>query len=378
MKNTLLAFIALPLMIACSPSKENKMDYSQINFSMDTVLVDSKEEILYLKTSLSSADLSENKKYLYNFNNDTHTLEIIDLDNFVFIDRISYEKEGPDGVGNFVQSIFTIDGERLLINSFMQSGEFDLEGKKIEDFNLKNLTGDALNRGEMLNHQMVHPKFPNQLVGLYNDFSFQSVHIGKINSIQNSVKKIPLENFGYLKDFFTQWIGESGFPEAFMGPVLYRTTYHDKVVFSHSVASEMYIYEFGADSTYFSNIKLNSIPERKIGKYPRDVNSKAEFFNTLKDYGSEISFQKPIWDSEKEVFYRFANINIYKEIDGEWKTEEADVYLIILDKNFNVLAETEVEGYRKIPRYHFVKDGKIWIFENMDDEMAFVRLSIMP
>ena len=93
-------------------------------------MVDSKDEILYLKTRLSSADLSENKKYLYNFNNDTHTLEIIDLDNFDFKDRISYEKEGPDGVGNFVQSIFTIDGERLLINSFMQSGEFDLEGKK--------------------------------------------------------------------------------------------------------------------------------------------------------------------------------------------------------------------------------------------------------
>ncbi|WP_194977175.1 DUF4221 family protein, partial [Aquiflexum lacus] len=244
MKNTLLAFIALPLLIACSPSKENKMDYSQINFSMDTVLVDSKDEILYLKTSLSSADLSENKKYLYNFNNDTHTLEIIDLDNFVFIDRISYEKEGPDGVGNFVQSIFTIDGERLLINSFMQSGEFDLEGKKIEDYNLKNLTGDALNRGEMFNHQMVHPKIPKQLVGLYNDFSFQSVHIGKINSIQNSVKKIPLENFGYLKDFFTQWIGDSGYPEAFMGPVLFRTTFDEKVVFSHSMASDMYIYEF--------------------------------------------------------------------------------------------------------------------------------------
>ncbi|WP_228780282.1 DUF4221 family protein, partial [Aquiflexum lacus] len=114
----------------------------------------------------------------------------------------------------------------------------------------------------------------------------------------------------------------------------------------------MYIYEFGKDSSYFTNIKLNSIPERKTGKYPREVSSKAEFFNTLKDYGSEISFQKPIWDSEKEVFYRFANINIYKEIDGEWKTEEADVYLIILDKSFNVLAETKVEGYRKIPRYH--------------------------
>jgi len=30
----------------------------------------------------------------------------------------------------------------------------------------------------------------------------------------------------------------------------------------------------------------------------------------------------------------------------------------------------------KRPNFHFVKDGKIWIFENIDDELAFVRLSI--
>ena len=378
MKHTLLTYTVILLLIACSPSKESKMDYSKITFSMDTVILDSKDEILFLKSWLSSTDLSEDKKYLYNFNNDNHTLEIIDLDNHVFHRRISYEKEGPDGVGNYVQSVFVIDSDRLLINSFMQSGVFDIEGKKIQDINLKNLTGDALNRGEMLNHQMMHPKFPNQLVGIYNDFSFQSVQIGKINPIQNVVKKIPLDNFGYLKDFFTQWIGDSGYPEAFMGPVLYRTVFHDKVVISHSIANEVYIYDLEKDSVYYQDLKLNSISDRKTGKYPKEVGSKAAFFSTLKDYGSEISFQKPIWDSENEVFYRFANTNIYKEIDGEWKTEEADVYLIILDKDFNVLAETKVESFRKTPRYHFAKDGKIWIFENMDDEMAFVRLSIMP
>ena len=163
-----------------------------------------------------------------------------------------------------------------------------------------------------------------------------------------------------------------------MGPVLYRTVFHDKVVISHSVANEVYMYDFEKDSVFYKDIKLNSIPGKKTGKYPKEVSSKAAFFETLKDYGSEISFQKPIWDLENEVFYRFANTNIYKEIDGEWKAEEADVYLIILDKNFKVLAETKVESFRKIPRYHFVKDGKIWIFENIDDEMGFVRLSIMP
>jgi hypothetical protein len=378
MKKILLAITSLILAVACGPSKERKMDFSQITFSMDTVLVDSKDEILFLKARLNSSDLSIDRKQIYNFNNDTHTLEIIDLDGNTFKERVKFEKEGPDGVGNYVQSVYSIDREKLLVNAFMQSGVFDLHGKKIQNINLKDLSGETMGRGEMLSHPLIHPDYPNQFLGIYNDLSFQSVHLGKINTEQNVIKKIPLENFAYLKEFFTQWIGDSGFPEGFLVPALYRTTFQDKVIISHSIANDLYIYDFEKDSIYFKTVNLNSIPERKTGKYPKEVNSKTEFFNTLKDFGSEINFQKPIWDSEKEVFYRLANINKWKEVEGEWKSEEAEVYLIIMDQEFNVLAETKVEGYSKSPTYHFTKDGKIWLFENIDDEMAFVRLSFIP
>jgi hypothetical protein len=50
--------------------------------------------------------------------------------------------------------------------------------------------------------------------------------------------------------------------------------------------------------------------------------------------------------------------------------------LTILDENLQIIGESKVPELKRAPSTHFVKDGKIWIFENIDDEMAFVRLSI--
>jgi hypothetical protein len=58
------------------------------------------------------------------------------------------------------------------------------------------------------------------------------------------------------------------------------------------------------------------------------------------------------------------------------KVKGAKVVLSVYDFDLNVLGESELPQWNKIPKFHFVKDGKIWVFENIDDEMSFVRLSV--
>jgi hypothetical protein len=41
-----------------------------------------------------------------------------------------------------------------------------------------------------------------------------------------------------------------------------------------------------------------------------------------------------------------------------------------------LIGESLVPILNKTPGKHFVKGGKIWIFENIDDEMGFIRLSV--
>jgi len=48
---------------------------------------------------------------------------------------------------------------------------------------------------------------------------------------------------------------------------------------------------------------------------------------------------------------------------------------MILDKELNLFNEFSIPQLTNIPYFSFAKDGKIWIFENIEDEMGFVRLS---
>lgn len=49
----------------------------------------------------------------------------------------------------------------------------------------------------------------------------------------------------------------------------------------------------------------------------------------------------------------------------------------MLDENFKLLGETTVPQLQQPPSYMFVKDGKIWYYVKMDDEIGFVRMALI-
>jgi hypothetical protein len=74
-------------------------------------------------------------------------------------------------------------------------------------------------------------------------------------------------------------------------------------------------------------------------------------------------------------------------VPSESKVEEnikSNIYLTALDKDLNLLGEILVPQLTKKPAKpfsekfprHFAKDGKIWIYENINDEMGFVVLTM--
>lgn len=93
----------------------------------------------------------------------------------------------------------------------------------------------------------------------------------------------------------------------------------------------------------------------------------------------EFNYGNLVWDEAQNRFYRFSIKQQFgedKDEYGQYIATGTDVYLNIFDENLNILAESLVPQLDAPPKKHFVKDGKIWIFENIDDEMAFVQLTI--
>ena len=97
-------------------------------------------------------------------------------------------------------------------------------------------------------------------------------------------------------------------------------------------------------------------------------------------YQQEINFLPPLWDEKNEVYYRFS----YQEIPTIKENGQLEIYLSVMDKEFNLIGESLISNLNmgagkafdhRFP-LHFAKDGKIWIYENINDELAFVVLTI--
>lgn len=62
--------------------------------------------------------------------------------------------------------------------------------------------------------------------------------------------------------------------------------------------------------------------------------------------------------------------------NGKPEFSGVESYLVLIDKDWNILAEVALGTWPKAPSRHFVKDGKIWMFENIEDEMGFVVMGL--
>ncbi|WP_291782548.1 DUF4221 family protein, partial [Cecembia sp.] len=371
--------IALPLMIACSPSKENKMDYSQINFSMDTVLVDSKEEILFLQYNVSLSDFSNDKRFLYNFSLHDHSIEKIDLDKLEFVERLPFQKDGPNGVGEYVGVFQMVDDEMFYISSFFERGIYNLSGEKLNNLKFDDIElSPSIPKDYYFSSTNIFiPQSQDEVLGIVENWESRTFQMGIVKVKDKYWEGLPIPEFDFLKDFHISLMGERG-PMAITGWWLSLNQVNHKMILSNNVGADFYIFDYHDRELAHISFDHQLFPKRKMGSYPRKVESKEVFDQINREFGEEINFFAPVWDEVNQRYYRFAYQNIWKEVEGEMKNTGAKVFISILDKDFKILKESQVYVLDKRPNYHFVKDGKIWIFENMDDEMAFVRLSIMP
>jgi len=377
MKLILSTLLALILFTTCNTSQERIKDFSQITISMDTVMVDSKDEILFLIGDLMISDLSSDGKHLYYLNPMGLNLEIVNLDQLEFVRRISYEEEGPNGLGEFPMQFQVLSDDQLFIGSFTQRGILDFDGIKAKNLNFKKeeLGGDNIPPSYSEKSLMVDPRDHYKLFSVWNDWGSGLSIFGLIDTQVKTFKDFPIPEFGYLKEFrmiFT----DGGNTRAIVGEQMELSGSHNKIILSNNIGSDLYIFHLDTEILQYKPIEHHTIPSRKSIKIPPMVESMGELHEHNRKLGEDINFTAPVWDEANQVYYRFAYFMKKREMEGKQEPAGAEVFLIVLEKDFNLVSETSLKSFTKIPSRHFVKDGKIWVFENIGDEMGFVRLNI--
>jgi hypothetical protein len=359
--------------VSCSHKNENPKNYDQLSFIFDTVQIDSKDEILFLKGNLRLSDLSPDKKHLINFNNYDHTLEVINLDELVLERKIPFEKEGPNGTGPRFSQIQYLSHDSLYINNEDRHNFFNFHGEIIGSFTTNsNGFTEALMKNEKIMLPVIFNSNPQQVFGLARDYKSQTLAFMKIDFNEKSIRKYDLPAFDDFKNFHYT-VNE---PRILVAPTAFTAIGNNKVLFSLEHTNDSYLYDFLQDSLIHIVNQQQLTASRKEKAPPQELADIKEFHQVNNMLKEQVSFTKPIWDGDKQVFYRFSHVEYdIEETQDLNPKSKSHVYLSILDADFKLLAEHHIKAMQKPPIRSFVKDGKIWMYENIDDELGFVRIS---
>ncbi|MEX2568710.1 MAG: DUF4221 family protein [Cyclobacteriaceae bacterium] len=377
-------FIILLLIAGCgSPEKGNLGQQRQLAFSLDTVLVDPGDEILYLRANLHEAELSADERFLYNYNPTDHALEKIDLDELKLVEKIRFEKEGPQGTGPFFTPFFLLGGDSILVaGSLKHVGIFNLKGEKLEEVKLQQ-TIDGLAKmegGDRFRIKSIIPGKNNQFLGFRTDWrSGKFKHLMKVDMSNFQLSELDLPEFEKLEEYRVAKV-EGGESTGFLGSQVFLEKGGGKIILSNSVFNELYVLHPNDNSLALKSFESKLTPNQKSPYNPKQVDNDEAMYRIYAKGLAEIEFERLIWDNWNDRYYRFSyQADMERVVADGWhymSAKSSTIYLTVFDENLEMITESVVPELSNIPRTYFVKDGAIWIFENMEDELGFVRLNV--
>ncbi|MCH6199644.1 DUF4221 domain-containing protein [Aquiflexum sp. LQ15W] len=375
----ILFVLSVLFLFSCGGESEEKSaeDFSNITFSMDTVMVDSGEDFINLGGGLWVSAISKDHKYLYNWNQEASELDKVNLDQLVLEEKIKFEKEGPNGVGNYISWISLMGNNEIVFANFQDMALLNFQGEKLRTYKLngEKFEGDSLEAYESFTRRAIISDDGNIMYGILGNWTGKNFYLAKVDYQNKVLKKHELPGFEKLEDYSVKF--NSNGMIMISPPDQSITEVDGKLIISNSVFNTLIVYDMAKDSLYQVNYENKLTKSGKTGTYVTEVESEEDFYRATSEIGQEINFRNPIWDNKNQRFYRFSYESIPKEnFKDEEEKEKSKVYLTILDKDFKVLGETFVKELQSSPSMHFVKDGKIWIYENVDDELGFVRMGI--
>lgn len=381
MKYTPALFLLLSLSLACNPSTESKIDFNQITITMDTVMVDPGEDIINLRTGLWNSVLNEDLSKLYLFDQQSSELAIVDLNRLVLEKKIPFEQDGPNGTGPYVTWINLVNSERILLANFSEVALFDLQGNKLRTYHLNKepFEGLELSEGSNFYQKAISTHDGNILWGRLGSFQGGEEPFIKADFDSKRIKEIKLPGKELLQDYPLTLKMEN--MNGVMPSVKSIHKAKDKLILANSAYANLFVVDAQSDSAYQIDYTPKLTAKGKKGGYPSEVDSEQRFREVAEQIHAEINFIAPIWDNQNRRFYRFSfetsPTGIY---DGPlFKMPEnrpiSAVYLSIFDENLNLIGET-LTDLTVAPSYAFVKDGVIWIYINIDDELGFIQMKI--
>lgn len=144
---------------------------------------------------------------------------------------------------------------------------------------------------------------------------------------------------------------------------------NDLVLISSTVGNGIYIYNPDLDSLWFQEFPHELTPLEKDITVKNVVHSPKELEAEREKFHTQIDYWGFFWDEKTERYFRFASIGIPRaNVDSPKKYEH---FMFVYDKELTLKGETKLDNLETIPKAGFFKDGKLWSYVNVEDELGF-------
>lgn len=379
MKKPLYIATILILIASCSGKSDSESsNSSRLDFTVeiDTVQVDpGNDHFIYLSNYLNTATLSSDKKTLYNFNPKVPELEVIDLDELTIKEVIKLENEGPTGINaanSYMPMMDVSDSGELFLNSWSYMIKLNAAKDKMSKYWF---TADSLKGDPMTELEKIYPegqiskdgKFFYSSYGLQDNKSPKS-GLAIVNLKTMELKKVPLDLFERIEKFDIVFSPEENSKMAITESVFFMPL-EDKVIISTSAYNEIYTLNLTDSALDKKSFHSQLTDDAKEGNYQKRANSREELFEHNKEKVKEVTFGKLYFDDQKDRFWRFSR-SLDRTIGDSIAYQSV---LTIFDKDLTQLHEQKVD-FTAMSSLTFFKDGSLYSYINMEDELGFVRI----
>ena len=372
---SLVAMILIIFTLACGKKEGKSVEISFI-YEVDTVLIDSKSNILYLERGLGISDYNPNEGILYNFNRFDHSIEKIDLNSLELVEKVFFEKEGPNGIPSYVGNIKIVNSESVFLADNSKSGLFGLdEGDLINKFDWK----DAVSDKETHWGQTLIPTFDHLLFSLVKKRPDETISLKLLNTKFGLTSDFDVDPNNNYKSFTLKISDPANF--TMLDPLIFVFAENEKVFVTHEFSNEIHVYHPDADSLQ-SIFYQSAITPSKVVTQEKDQN--LSHFNELQQsyqaYLEQAKFGVLVWDELNKRYYRLSSYMQFADTrkEGALLSDilKSNVVLSIFDEDLQLIREMLVPELVSERVKFFVKDGSLWVFKNIDDELGFVRISL--
>lgn len=369
--------IIILLLSACSV-REIEVENPIVSYSLDTVRINSKDEILDLLGFLSFSDLDLEKKSIFGYNTFDHSIDQFDLEKLEFINRQKFEKEGPNGTGDIFHEFHVLKDNRFFIKSFENSAVFDDKGRLIKEIdwrNSKNSNGQKY--GDFPRRQILVDSEDLLVFGLAYDYQNIEVNLDILSIAENKVRRLDLNSRRSYGDLSIRSANSGNI----IDPSIEFKHQNEMIIISYEFSNEIVVYDYKNRYLKFIDYSPKLTPKRV--KYPNiKEGSMEQIRNELKHFQEQVTYYPPVWDIERKQYFRLSTKTIFPQgnienrnpIFGEF--QEKRVFLTVFDSEFNLLSELDIEELSDFDNDYFAKDGMLWLFINLDDEMGFQRIRL--